>query len=202
MSAKRTPVDVERLRGEIEKKYAEVAEAPDAGHHFHTGRRALDHLGYPPELVEGLPADAVDAFSGVANLFHWGQPEAGERVVDVGSGAGTDCLVAGRAVGADGAVVGVDMNERMLERSRRAAEAAGLDHVEFRRGLAEELPVEDGWADRVISNGVLNLVPDKTAAYGEIFRVLRPGGWFQASDICVEKEVPEGAKADTDLWTA
>ncbi len=195
-------VDVDHLRGEVEKKYAEVAEAPDAEHHFHTGRRALDHLGYPPELVEGLPDEAVDAFSGVANVFHWGVPAEGERVVDVGSGAGTDCLVAGRAVGAGGAVVGVDMNERMLERSRRAADVAALGHVEFRRGLAEELPVEDGWADRVISNGVLNLVPDKRAAYGEIFRVLRPGGRLQVSDICVEHEVPDGAKADVDLWTA
>lgn len=201
MSTKET-VDVEHLRGEIEEKYAEVAETPDAEHHFHTGRRALDHLGYPPELVEGLPDEAVEAFSGVANLFHWGQPDPGERVVDVGAGAGTDCLVAGRAVGPDGAVVGVDMNEQMLARSRRAADEAGLDHVEFRHGLAEDLPVEDGWADRAISNGVLNLVPDKAAAYREIFRVLRPGGWLQVSDICVEKEVPEGAKADVDLWTA
>ena len=202
MTPERTTVDVERLRGEIEKKYAEVAERPGAEHHFHTGRRALDHLGYPRELVEGLPDEAVDAFSGVANLFHWGVPPEGERVVDVGSGAGTDCLVAGRAVGSDGRIVGVDMNDRMLDRARRAADAAGLEHVEFRRGLAEELPVEDGWADRVISNGVLNLVPDKPAAYREIFRVLRPGGWLQVSDICVEEEVPDGAKADVDLWTA
>lgn len=200
-SAQRT-VDVERLRGEIEKKYAEVAEAPSAEHHFHTGLRALDHLGYPLELVEDLPEEAVDAFSGVAYLYHWGLPEPGERVVDVGSGAGTDTLVAARAVGDRGAAVGVDMNERMLTRSRRAAETAGLDHAEFRHGLAEELPVEDGWADRVISNGVLNLVPDKLAAYREIHRVLRPGGWLQVSDICVEEEVPDEARADVDLWTA
>jgi len=202
MSAERTTVDVEHLRGEIEEKYAEVAERPDAEHHFHTGRRALDHLGYPRELVEGLPEQAVDAFSGVANLYHWDRPEPGERVVDVGSGAGTDSLIAARAVGPDGAVVGVDMNDRMLDRARRAADAAGLENVEFRRGLAEELPVEDGWADRVISNGVLNLVPDKPAAYSEIFRVLRPGGRLRVSDICVEEEVPEGAKADVDLWAA
>ena len=202
MSTKQTKVDVERLRGEIEDKYAEVAEAPDAEHHFHTGRRALDHLGYPSDRVEELPDEAVDAFSGVANLFHWGLPADGERIVDVGSGAGTDSLLAARAVGPEGAVVGVDMNEQMLDRARRAADAAGIEHVEFRPGLAEQLPVEDGWADRVISNGVLNLVPDKPAAYGEIFRVLRPGGRLQVSDICVEKEVPEEARADVDLWTA
>jgi SAM-dependent methyltransferase len=202
MSTKEPAVDVERLRDEVESKYREVADDPTADHHFHTGRRALDHLGYPQELVEGLPDEAVEAFAGVAPLFHWGVPEAGERVVDVGSGAGTDCLVAGRAVGPEGAVVGVDMNEQMLTRSRRAADRAGLDHVEFRRGLAEELPVEDGWADLVISNGVLNLVPDKPAAYREIFRVLRPGGRLQVSDICVEQAVPEGAKKDIDLWAA
>lgn len=195
-------VDVDQLRDEVEKKYRKVAEAPTDDHHFHTGAKALDHLGYPEELTRGLPEEAVEAFSGVACLFHWGTPKPGERVVDVGSGAGTDCLVAGRAVGSDGTVVGVDMNERMLARARRAAADAGLDHVEYRRGLAEDLPVEDGWADRVISNGVLNLVPDKSAAYREIFRVLRPGGALQASDICVRKPVPDGAKSDIDLWTA
>lgn len=195
-------VDVDRLRGEISEKYAEVADRPSAEYHFHTGRPALDHLGYPPDLVEGLPDGAAEAFSGVANVFHWGLPEAGERVVDVGSGAGTDCLIAGQAVGPEGSVVGVDMNEDMLDRSRRAAAEGGFGQVEFRHGLAEDLPVEDGWADRVISNGVLNLVPDKPDAYREVFRVLRPGGVLQVSDICVEKPVPEEAKADIDLWTA
>ncbi len=198
----RQPVDVDRLRGEIQDKYGEVAREPTGEYHFHTGADALDHLGYPSDLVDGLPDHAVQAFSGVANVFHWGLPEPGERVVDVGSGAGTDCLIAGRAVGPEGAVVGVDMNPEMLDRARGAASEAGLGHVEFHRGLAEDMPVEDGWADRVISNGVLNLVPDKPAAYREIARVLRPGGWLQVSDICVEKEVPEGAKADVDLWTA
>lgn len=201
MSTRQT-VDVESLRGEIHEKYGAIAEDPTGEYHFHTGREALDHLGYPEELVEGLPGEAARAFSGVANLFHWGVPDRGEQVVDVGSGAGTDCLIAGQAVGAEGAVVGVDMNPDMLGRARRAAEAAGMDHVEFREGLAEDLPVEDGWADRVISNGVLNLVPDKLAAYREIHRVLRPGGWLQVSDICVEEEVPEEARADVDLWTA
>lgn len=195
-------VDVDRLRGEVEEKYGEVAERPTAEHHFHTGAEALDHLGYPRELYADLPGQAVEAFSGVAHLFHWGLPSPGERVVEVGCGAGTDGLIAARAVGEEGAVVGVDMSESMLERARRAAEEAGADNVELRRGLAEDLPVEDGWADRVISNGVLNLVPDKGAAYREIFRVLRPGGELQVSDICVERAVPEEAKADVDLWTA
>lgn len=195
-------LDVDRIRDEVREAYTDVARDPSAEYHFHTGRDALDHLGYPAELVEEIPDGAAEAFSGVANVFHWGLPEPGERVVDVGSGAGTDCLVAAAAVGPEGSVVGVDMSDEMLARSRRSARRGGYEQVEFRHGLAEDLPVEDGWADRVISNGVLNLVPDKPAAYREIFRVLRPGGELQVSDICVEKPVPEAAKADVDLWTA
>ncbi len=197
-----TPVDVEHLRNEIRLKYQEVAERPDAEHHFHTGRKALDHLGYPAEIIADLPATAVEAFAGVANVFTWGLPGAGERVVDIGSGAGTDTLIAASAVSPSGAAVGVDINPAMLARARAAAAEAGYDHVDFREGVAEELPVEDGWADLVISNGVLNLVPDKLAAYNELFRVLRPGGRLQVSDICVEQPVPEEAQRDVDLWTA
>ena len=195
-------VDIDRLREEIGSKYREVAKRPDAGYHFHTGRRALDQLGYPSDVVEDLPPSAVDAFAGVAHVFHFGLPGPGERVVDVGSGAGTDALIAAKAVGSDGAVVGVDMNEAMLTRARDAATEAGLGDVEFREGLVEQLPVPDGWADLVISNGVLNLVPDKAAAYREIARVLRPGGRLQIGDICVREAVPEAARGDVDLWTA
>lgn len=196
------PVDVDHLRSEILTKYSEVAETPGALHHFHTGRPALDHLEYPREVTDPLPDTAADAFAGVANVFHWGLPAPGERVVDVGSGAGTDALIAAHAVGDAGAVVGVDMNEAMLGRARAAAQAGGYHGVEFREGAAEALPVPDGWADVVISNGVLNLVPDKAAAYTEIQRVLRPGGRMQVSDICVDHEVPDQARADVDLWTA
>lgn len=195
-------INVAQLRSEITAKYREVAERPDAEQHFHTGRRALAHLGYPSELADALPERAASAFAGVANVFSPGLPQPGERVVDVGSGAGADSLLAARAVGSDGEVVGVDMNEAMLSRAGAAAAEADLDNVEFREGVAEELPVPDGWADVVISNGVLNLVPDKLAAYREIHRVLRPGGRMQISDICVEREVPEEARADIDLWTA
>lgn len=196
------PVDIVRLRDEIRTKYQEVAEQPDAAHHFHTGRRALDHLGYPAELTDELPPRAAEAFAGVANVFHFGLPGEGSRVVDIGSGSGADSLVAANAVGPEGEVVGVDMNDAMLQRARTAAAEGGLGNAEFREGMAEELPVEDGWADVVISNGVLNLVPDKLAAYREIFRVLGPGGHLQVSDICVEEEVPEAAQGDVDLWTA
>ena len=194
-------VDVGRLREEIQEKYVEVVEHPEASFHFHTGRRAASNAGYRDEWLDGLPEWAVASFAGVANPFHWGLPLRGERVVDVGSGAGVDCLVAGRAVGPEGRVIGVDMTPAMLERARAAAKEAELDNVEFREGLAEGLPVEDGWADIMISNGVINLVPDKVGAYREIARVLKPGGRVQVADICVERPVPESALGDIDLWT-
>ncbi len=194
-------VDVDVLRTEVQKHYAEVAETPDGEFHFHTGRRAAEQVGYDPALFEGLADAAVEAFAGVANPFAWGVPRAGERVVDIGSGSGVDSVIAARAVGSAGSVVGVDMTAPMLERARNLAASLGLDNVEFREGLAEKLPVPDGWADLVISNGVLNLVPDKVGAYREVFRVLRPGGRIQIADVCVDRDVPESAKRDIDLWT-
>ena len=194
-------VNVGRLREEIQDKYVEVVETPDADFHFHTGKRATANAGYLDDWIEGLPGSSITSFAGVANPFHWGLPQPGEHVVDVGSGAGMDCLVAARAVGPEGQVVGVDMTAAMLERARATAAEAGLANVEFREGLAESLPVPDGWADVVISNGVINLVPDKVGAYQEIARVLKPGGRVQVADICVEKPVPEAALEDIDLWT-
>ena len=199
--ADQVQVDVERLRSEIRNKYVEVVQTPTASFHFHTGARALQNAGYDPVWYEGLPSSALASFAGVANPFHWGLPAPGERVVDVGSGAGADCLVAARAVGPTGRVIGVDMTPEMLARAQVSAEEAGADNVEFLEGFAEALPVPDGWADVVISNGVINLVPDKVAAYREIARVLKPGGRVQVADICVERPVSEGAKRDIDLWT-
>ena len=194
-------VDIDRLREEVRTKYREVVDHPDATFHFHTGQKAATNAGYRDEWLGGLPKQAVASFAGVSNPFHWGLPSPGERVVDVGSGAGMDALIAARAVGRHGAVVGVDMTPAMLDRAREAAAEASLPNVEFRHGLAESLPVRDGWADLVISNGVINLVPDKLGAYREIARVLRPGGRVQVADICVEQLVPESALRDIDLWT-
>lgn len=193
-------VDVESLRREVSEHYAEVARDPHAEFHFHTGRAATERLGYGEQMFAGFPEACVEAFAGVANPFSWGLPTAGERVIDIGSGGGLDALIAARAVGPDGEVVGADMTPAMLERATRNADDAGLDNVTFRAGLAEALPVPDGWADLVISNGVLNLVPDKVAAYTEIVRTLRPGGRIQIADVCVEVEVPDDAKRDIDLW--
>jgi SAM-dependent methyltransferase len=192
-------LDVENLRKEIQDKYAKVVASPNGEFHFHTGRVAAERAGYAAAWLDGVPEDALGSFAGVANPFHWGLPQPGERVVDVGSGAGSDSFIAAKAVGPEGSVVGIDMTPAMLDRAR--ASASGFANVEFRQGVAEQLPVPDGWADVVVSNGVINLVPDKMAAYSEITRVLKPGGRVQVADICVELEVPESARRDIDLWT-
>jgi ubiquinone/menaquinone biosynthesis C-methylase UbiE len=159
-------------------------------------------LEYADEWLEGIPESSVESFAGTGNPFSLGELLPGERVVDVGCGAGIDSLVAAKKVSPDGRVIGVDMTPSMLEKARRAAEGAGLKRsVEFREGYAEALPVEDGWADVVISNGVLNLMPDKDAALVEMSRVLKPRGRLQIGDILVQKAVPESAKRNIDLWT-
>ena len=194
-------VDAERLRAEVREKYRAVAEEPAAAYHFHTGRGLAARLGYDATVVDALPDVAVESFAGVANPFALRTPAAGERVVDVGSGAGFDSFVAAGHVGPDGCVVGVDMTAEMLAKSRATCGLLSLSHVEFRKGLAEDLPVADGWADTVISNGVINLCADKWAAFAEIFRVLRPGGVLQFADIANARPVPPEALRDVDLWT-
>lgn len=198
----RVPVDADTLRAQVREKYREVALEPGGAFHFHTGRAQALRLGYEPEAVAILPEVAAEAFAGVANPFGLRRLRNGERVVDVGSGGGFDTFLAAAAVGEEGSVVGVDTTPEMLERARAAAVAVGRQNVEFREGLAEALPVEDGWADVVISNGVLNLVADKRQAFAEIHRVLRPGGVLQFADIANGEPVPEEAIADIDLWTA
>ena len=191
-------VDLEQLRLEVREKYREVAEDPSGDYHFHTGRAHAIRLGYPTSPLDQLPEDACEAFAGVANPFYWGGPQPGERVVDLGSGAGMDSFLAALWVGKDGAVIGVDMTPEMLERSCHLAARLGLANVEFREGFIEQLPIDDGWADLVISNGVINLCPDKLGVYREVNRVLKPGGRMTIADICVEKPVPESALKDID----
>jgi arsenite methyltransferase len=194
-------VDPEALRAEVRTKYREVAAEPGATYHFHTGRPLAARLGYEPGPLEDLPDAAVESFAGVANPFALRRLQPGERVVDVGSGAGLDSFVAAGQVGSEGRVVGVDMTPEMLEKSRATVERLGMANVEFRPGLAEELPVDDGWADVVISNGVINLCADKQAVFAEILRVLRPGGVLQFADIANGRPVPPEALRDIDLWT-
>lgn len=194
-------LDVGILREAIQEEYAEVANHPTKGFHFHTGRPLARILEYRDEWLEGIPESSIESFAGTGNPFSMGELHPGERVIDVGSGAGIDSLIAAKMVGEEGRVVGVDMTQVMLEKARAAAAEAGLENVEFHQSYAEELPVTDDWADVVISNGVLNLMPDKAAVLEEMFRALKPGGRLQIGDILVQRAVPEGAKRKIDLWT-
>ena len=194
-------VDRPELRRFISEKYAEVATDPGLGFHFHTGRPLAEMLGYPSEVIDRLPAANVESFAGTGNPFLFGDLTTGERVVDVGCGAGFDTLIAARQIGPAGHVIAVDMTAEMRAKTVAGASAAGLANVEVREGYAEALPVEDGWADVVISNGVVNLCPDKRAVFKEMLRVLKPGGRLQIGDILVHKEVPQDAKDDIALWS-
>ena len=195
-------VDAAALREDVKDKYRAVAADPGGTFHFHTGRPLAKRLGYDDAVVGPLPDAAVESFAGVGNPFELRTLEAGEKVIDMGSGAGFDCFIAASQVGAGGQVIGIDMTEEMLTKSRATAKSMGADNVEFREGLVEEMPIEDGWADVVISNGVINLCSDKQQAFGEIMRVLRPGGTLQFADIANGKPVPASALADINLWTS
>jgi SAM-dependent methyltransferase len=194
-------LDRDHLRREIRKEYREVAENPDRGFHFHTGRALARIVEYREEWLDGIPASVIASFAGTGNPFSIQPLAPGERVVDLGCGGGIDSFIAAKQVGPDGAVVGIDMTPEMLERARFAKEGTGIEQVAFKEGYLEDLPVEDGWADVVISNGVVNLSPDKSEVFGEIHRVLRPGGRIQIADILVSRPVSEAAKQKIDLWT-
>jgi SAM-dependent methyltransferase len=201
IKVKALDLDLEELRTAIREEYMAVALKPEQGFHFHTGRPLAGLLGYSDEWLIGIPETSIESFAGTGNPFSLGQLRSGERVVDVGCGAGIDSLIAAKMVGPTGHAIGVDMTPAMFNKARHAAVEAGLTNVEFREGYAEALPVPDGWADVVISNGVLNLMPDKAAALSEIARVLKPTGRLQIGDILVQKAVPEDAKSDISLWT-
>jgi SAM-dependent methyltransferase len=189
------------LREAIQQEYAEVAACPASGFHFHVGRYLAQRLEYPEAQVSALPDAAVESFAGVGNPFALGDLRPGEVVLDLGSGAGFDAILAAQQVGPTGAVIGIDMTPAMLEKARANADVLGLSHVEFREGYIEDLPVEDRSVDVVISNGVINLSPDKETVFAEAYRVLRPGGRLQFADIIVGREVPESARDDISLWT-
>ena len=193
-------LDIGELRRAIQEEYALVASEPDRGFHFHTGRRLAGILEYKDEWLDAVPEATIASFAGTGNPFAVGPLASGEHVVDVGCGAGIDSLIAASMVGPNGRVIGVDMTPEMIAKADASAQQAGATNVAFRQGLAESLPVEDRWADVVISNGVMNLFPDKLAGLQEIARVLKPGGRIQVGDILVTKAVPEKGKRDIGLW--
>ena len=201
MSATDIPVDVDVLRDEIQKTYTQVSTEPGQEFIFPTGRGWAEDLGYPAELAN-VPEATAQSFAGVANPFALGRVEPGQTVLDLGCGAGTDLLIAAQMVGPEGRVVGIDMTATMLECARASAREMALDNVELHEGLIESLPLDDESVDVVISNGVIDLVPDKDAVFAEIDRVLRPGGRLQIADVVIHTEVSEDARDRIDLWTA
>jgi arsenite methyltransferase len=197
------PLDAARLREEISKVYSEVARDPKKGYHFHTGPDdATERLGYAREALDELP-DAVTApFAGVGNPLAAGAPRSGDTVVDIGAGSGMSAFLAAAAVGPNGKVIAVDMTDVMFERGCDNVALAGLRQIEYRKGWAEALPVPDASVDLIISNGVINLSPDKDRVFREAYRVLKPGGRLQVADIVVHRDIPRAAREDIAIWTA
>jgi arsenite methyltransferase len=194
------PVDVDVLRDEIQRTYGDVSTKPEEDFIFPTGRAWAEDLGYPDEL-RNVPERSVESFAGIANHFVLGRIDRGATVLDLGCGAATDLLIAAQMIGPEGRAIGIDMTASMLERAGESAREMGLDNVELHEGLIESLPLEDESVDVVMSNGVIDLVPDKDAVFAEIDRVLRPGGRLQLADVVIHTEVSEDARGRIDLWT-
>jgi arsenite methyltransferase len=197
----RVDIDVETLKCEIKKTYAQVSSEPETEFIFPTGRAWALDLGYPPELLARVPDGSAESFAGVANPFTLGPLQPGESVLDLGSGAGTDSLIAAQMVGSEGSVTGIDMTPEMIAKSRASAEELAVGNVEFVESEAERLPFADRSFDVVISNGVIDLIPDKDAVFAELFRVLLPGGRLQLADVTIQRPVSEEGRRSIDLWT-
>jgi arsenite methyltransferase len=202
MSVTTRQLDTMELEERVKRMYQEVALEPEHEFHFETGRPLAERLGYPADDLDAIPAAAIDSFAGVGYFLDLAAISPGETVLDLGSGSGTDSFVAARATGTKGRVVGVDMTEAQLAKGRRLADEHGLGQVEFRAGYIERPPVDDGSIDCVISNGVINLSPDKPAVFAAAARALRPGGRLALADIVSERQLPEGVTCDAALWAA
>jgi len=200
-NSKPPAIFLETLRAEVSKEYAQVATNPELGFHSHTGRRLTELLGYKDEWLEDLPERVIESFAGTGNPFDPGELNPGENVVDAGCGAGLDCLISSRMVGEGGQVIGVDMTDEMVEKATINSATMKSENVSIREGVLEELPVEDEWADVVISNGAINLAPQKEAVFREFYRVVKPGGRVHLSDILVDRPIPDAAKRNIELWT-
>ena len=201
MAVEVTGLDVGTLKREIQKTYTSVSERPESGFIFPTGRTWAEELGYPMDLLDRVPEAACESFAGVANPFSFGELKPGESAVDLGCGAGMDVLVASLMVGSAGSATGVDMTPAMVSKARDAVAQMGATNVTILESEIEQLPLEDGSIDVVTSNGVIDLLPDKTAVFNEIYRVLKPGGRMQIADVTIQQPVSEEGKRDIDLWT-
>jgi len=195
-------LDVDKLERAVKSVYEDVAEEPGEEYHFEMGRDLAERLGYPPAHLDRVPAAAMESFAGVGYYFDLAGIEAGDDVLDLGSGSGTDVFVAAVHAGEGGSVTGLDMTDRQLEKARSLRDVAGLDNVAFERGYVEDIPFDDGTFDVVVSNGVINLSPDKAQVFEEAHRVLAPGGRLAIADIISEEVMPESIKTDEDLWAA
>ena len=195
-------VETADLESRVKEMYRQVAEEEDADLHFETGRGLAEHLGYPQDLLDGVPAEALDSFAGVGYHLDLASLESGERVLDLGSGSGTDVFCAAQLVGGDGRITGVDFTPAQIEKAGRLRDEAGLSRVEFVAGSIDELPFEAQSFDAVISNGVINLSPVKGRVFSEAARVLRPGGRFAVADIVSAKPLKEKTRRNTELWAA
>ena len=201
MAVETVGLDVGLLKSEIRRTYAAVSQQPEQEFIFPRGRAWALDLGYPPDLLARVPEGSCESFAGVANPFSLGPLAPGERVLDLGCGAGTDTLVAAQMVGPGGSVTGIDMTPEMLAKARASVAELGAVNVELVEGEAERLPFADGSFDVVISNGVIDLIPDKDAAFAELWRVLVRGGRIQVADVTIQRPVSEEGKRDIDLWT-
>lgn len=195
-------LDTQRLEEEVKTVYRNVANSPENDYHFEMGRTLAERLGYPTEDLDRIPSEALESFAGVGYHFDYARIAEGDSVLDLGSGSGTDVFVAALYTGSNGSVTGIDMTNEQLEKSRALRDAAGMDHVHFEKGYIEDLPFDDDEFDVVISNGVINLSPDKDQVFEEVHRVLRSGGTLAISDIISERQMPDSIKSDADLWAS
>jgi arsenite methyltransferase len=195
-------VDAEELEAKVKDMYRQVAKEPDAGYHFELGRTLAERLGYPSEMLERIPAGATESFAGVGYFFDLAKLRGGEGVLDLGSGSGMDAFFAALQVGATGRVTGIDFTLEQLDKARRLAEEASFAQVEFREGRIESLPADDASVDCVISNGVINLSPEKERVFAEAARVLTPGGRLAIADIVSDQQLKESIVCDVDLWAS
>jgi arsenite methyltransferase len=202
MSTETQSLDTTDLERRVKDMYREVAEEPFKEFHFETGRALAERLGYPSDELDTIPSEAIDSFAGVGYYFDLARLQPGETVVDLGSGSGMDSFLAARQVGASGRVIGIDMTEAQLAKSRRLAADNGFDNVELTEAHIEQIPLADSSADVVISNGVVNLAPDKTKVFAEAARVLRAGGRLALADIVTSTQLPVSVTCDASLWAA